>query len=539
MVRSRSSRSRVIASGILLLQHTRTYTSTSTAYVSVDALSTSINLHNPSLLRAPAVTFHRESLEVYDPSASQQQVEDGSAVLALVEAMNRKDVTLAIDKSNAALKQWKFHTTALHRSGLLSKWSSLIKENAKDIAKIMTMESGKPLHESIGEVNYGTSFIDFFAAEALRMTGAGGGFMVPSPFASPDGSPKGRIMAVNEAVGVTAMITPWNFPLAMITRKVGPALAAGCTVIVKPSELTPLTAIALKQLADEAGIPPNVFQLIISDTDQTPSIGEELCTNPIVKKFSFTGSTAVGRLLMEQSSSTIKRISLELGGNAPFIVFEDADIEQAGHAAMASKFRNAGQTCVCADRFIIHDSVVEDFTQLLKEKVLEIKVGHGLDEGIDMGPLILPLAAESVQIKVREAIADGAKCVIGGSTMDHMGPNYFEPTILTDVKATSRIWNTETFGPVAAIATFHHEQDAIDLANDSSTGLASYMCTNDMSRAFRVAEHLEDGMVGINEGVISTATAPFGGVKESGLGREGSSVGLSEYLETKYIFLNA
>eukprot|EP00557_Chaetoceros_sp_GSL56_P010580 CAMPEP_0176485304 /NCGR_PEP_ID=MMETSP0200_2-20121128/4969_1 /TAXON_ID=947934 /ORGANISM="Chaetoceros sp., Strain GSL56" /LENGTH=530 /DNA_ID=CAMNT_0017881941 /DNA_START=129 /DNA_END=1721 /DNA_ORIENTATION=- len=503
------------------------------------SLTTFINLKDPLLLRGKFLSRHRESLEVIDPSATLGDIEDGTAVIALVEAMDRSDAKKAIEESSKALKKWKFHTSALERSKLLNRLSTLITENADDIARIMTLESGKPLKESLAEVGYGTSFIDFYAGEAIRSTSAGGGHIYPSPFSSIDGSPRGKIMAIQEAVGVTAMITPWNFPIAMIARKLAPALAAGCTVVLKPSELTPLTAIAVKELANRAGIPDEVFQLIISNKDHTPGVGEEFCTNPIVKKISFTGSTAVGKLLMKQSSDTIKRFSLELGGNAPFIVFEDADIDQAVHAAMASKFRNAGQTCVCADRFIIHKDIEEEFVQALHQKVQKIHVGKGLDEKTIMGPLIHGSAASSIKEKVDEAVTEGAECVIGGNLLPHLGPNFFEPTILRNVDpSSSRIWHEETFGPVIAMTTFIHEDQAIELANDTSSGLASYFCTKDAARIFRVSERLENGIVGINEGIISTAVAPFGGVKESGIGREGSPSGLAEYLETKYVYWN-
>lgn len=345
-------------------------------------------------------------------------------------------------------------------------------------------------------------------------------------------------MVVQEPVGVAALITPWNFPIAMITRKVAPALAAGCTVVLKPSELTPLTAIAVKQLANRAGIPDEVFQLVIADKSTTPQIGEEFCTNPIVKKISFTGSTAVGKLLMKLSSDTVKRLSLELGGNAPFIVFDDADLEQAINAAIASKFRNAGQTCVSADRFIIHEDIEDDFIRMLSEKVKEIKVGSGLSEVTNMGPLIEASAVTNIKEKIDEAIDQGAELILGGDSIEKLGPNFFQPTILRNVDPSSRVWLTETFGPVVAITTFLHEEDAVNLANDSSSGLASYFCSKDLARIFRVAERLENGLVGINEGIISTAVAPFGGMKESGLGREGSQSGIAEYLETKYVFLN-
>mmetsp|Transcript_16326 Transcript_16326/g.23818 ORF Transcript_16326/g.23818 Transcript_16326/m.23818 type:complete len:404 (-) Transcript_16326:611-1822(-) len=402
----------------------------------------------------------------------------------------------------------------------------------------MTMESGKPLAESKGEVAYGVSFLDYYAGEAIRPSSAGGGFIAPSPFTTDTGAPKGKIMAVQEAVGVTAMVTPWNFPIAMITRKVGPALAAGCTAIVKPSELTPLTAIALKVLADRAGVPDGVFELVTSDRESTADVGKEFCINPTIKKISFTGSTPVGKLLMKMSSDTVKRVSLELGGNAAFIVFDDADIDQAVDAAMSSKFRNAGQTCVCADRFLIHHSVEEEFISKLSKQVSQIQVGHGMKEGVTMGPVITKTSVSNIKEKVDKALSEGAELAFGGSPLPELGPNFFEPTIVQNVKPSSLLWCTETFGPVVAITTFDTEEEAIELANDTTSGLASYFCTKDAERIFRVAGRLENGIIGINAGIISSASAPFGGVKESGLGREGSAAGIAEYLETKYMYLN-
>jgi len=324
----------------------------------------------------------------------------------------------------------------------------------------------------------------------------------------------------------------------MITRKAGPALAAGCTTVLKPSELTPLTALALSVLAKRAGVPDGVFEVVTADRDLTGEVGDEMCTNPIVKKISFTGSTPVGKLLMKLSSDTVKRVSLELGGNAAFVVFEDADIDLAVNAAMTSKFRNAGQTCVCSDRFIIQESVVEAFVAKLAEKVKELNVGHGMKDGVTMGPMISTLPVQNLKGKVDDAIAEGATCVIGGSPLPELGPNYFDPTILTNVSTKSVVWRTETFGPVVAVNTFKSEEEALSLANDTPTGLASYFCTKDMSRIFRFSGQLENGIVGVNEGIISNAAAPFGGVKESGLGREGSVLGINEYIETKYVFLN-
>ena len=328
------------------------------------------------------------------------------------------------------------------------------------------------------------------------------------------------------------------FLYCQITRKVGPALAAGCTTVLKPSELTPLTAVVLQVLAKRAGVPEGVFELVTADRDLTREVGDEICTNPAVKKISFTGSTPVGKLLMKLSSDTVKRVSLELGGNAAFVVFEDADIDVAVNAAMSSKFRNAGQTCVCADRFLIHQEVEKEFVGKLTEKVKQLNVGHGLKDGVNMGPVISTLPVKNIQKKVEAAISDGATLVCGGSDLPDLGPNYFAPTILTNVNPASLIWDTETFGPVVAIKTFETEDEALALANDTPSGLASYFCTRNLERIFRFSSALENGLVGVNEGIISNAAAPFGGVKESGLGREGSVVGINEYIETKYVFLN-
>ncbi|KAL7534007.1 hypothetical protein ACHAXR_005577 [Thalassiosira sp. AJA248-18] len=494
-------------------------------------------LSDPSLLGDGVSGL--DTFDVVDPGASSKQFDDGSAIIAQVRRMGRDDTKQAIERASAALSGWKDGTTAMYRSEIISKWSSLIKENSEDIAKIMTLESGKPLHESRGEVTYGTSFLDYFAGEAIRPTSAGGGSIIPSPFTVPGGgAPRGKIMAINEAVGVVACITPWNFPIAMITRKAGPAMAAGCTTVLKPSELTPLTAIALSVLAKRAGVPDGVFEVITADKYLTREVGDEMCSNPIVKKISFTGSTPVGKLLMRLSSDTVKRLSLELGGNAAFVVFDDADIDLAVNAAMSSKFRNAGQTCVCADRFIIHKSVEEEFVAKLADKVKQLNVGHGMKEGVTMGPVISTLPVKNLEEKVNEAIVEGAVCVVGGSPLTELGPNYFSPTILRNVSTDSLIWSTETFGPVVAIKTFELEEEALSLANDTPTGLAAYFCSNDMSRIFRFSAALENGIVGVNEGIISNAASPFGGVKESGLGREGGAQGINEYLETKYVFLN-
>jgi len=499
--------------------------------------SLTLSLKDPNLL--PTITsssINNPLLEVFNPGVLRNEQQDPIATL---EYMSRDDAKNVIEYSSNILPSWRDGTTGLQRSKLLNDWSSLIKENVDDLAMIMTMESGKPLQESKGEIAYAASFLDYYAGEAIRPTSSGGGTIIPTTFIdATSSSPKGKILSFKEAIGVTAMITPWNFPLAMITRKVGPALATGCTSIVKPSELTPLSAIALKSLCDKAGIPKGVFELLIAHPNTTAEIGSELCENSIIKKLSFTGSTNVGKLLMKQSSNTVKKLSLELGGNAPFIVFEDANINQAVQAAMISKYRNAGQTCVCSDRFLLHKSIEEEFISKLKSEVEKLIVGPGMDLDTTMGPLITQQAVLNVHEKVQEALKDdGTTCVIGGSPND-AGPNYYQPTIIQNVNLQSKLWKSETFGPVIATHTFDSDDEAIQIANDTPTGLAAYFCTNDLSRTFYVASKLENGIVGINDGIISSASAPFGGIKESGLGREGSSIGIEEYLETKYVFLN-
>ena len=518
----------------VLSVHARTASALSTMALPSSVREISFHLNNPLLLSATTINPGEKTFDVINPGSK-----DGKEVIAKCRVMGRSDAKNIIEATAAALPAWRDGTTCLHRSKILTKWSDEIKDNMEDMATIMTMESGKPLAESKGEVMYACSFLDYYAGEALRPTSAGGGFIAPSTFSTPEGTPRGQIIAINEAVGVTAMVTPWNFPAAMITRKVGPALAAGCTAVVKPSELTPLSAIALCALGKKAGIPDGVFELVVAGTDSTPAVGEEFCSNPIVKKISFTGSVAVGKLLARQSADTVKKVSLELGGNAPFIVFDDADVDVAVQAAVASKFRHAGQTCVCSDRFLVHQSIHDEFVSKFVAAVEQLKVAPGMNEGATMGPLIASNAAEIVRAKVEEAIAEGGKCVTGGSALPDVGANFFQPTIITEVDTESRIWKEETFGPVAAIRSFDTEEEALEVANDCSVGLAAYFCSQDLSRVFRVANQVETGIVGVNTGIISTASAPFGGVKESGLGREGSAMGIGEYLETKYMFVNA
>lgn len=466
---------------------TKRYLSASSSSVLLsDTLS--IKLKDPSLLTSwkPSVVENDDLtwFDVYDPATSMiNSIAQVPSLHAHVEPI--------LETSQEALEtKWRDGTTAAYRGSLLAQWSQLMLQPdiLDDLAVIMTMESGKPLAESKGEIKYAASFLEYFAAEAIRPTN--GGFLVPTPFVQADGGsrPRGQIMAKQQAVGVCAMITPWNFPAAMITRKIGPALAAGCTAVIKPSELTPLSAIALCTLAERAGIPREVVQLVPSSTEHTPSVGASFCQDARVQKISFTGSTNVGKWLLEKSASTIKRMSLELGGNAPFIVFEDADLELSSAAAVASKFRNAGQTCVCADRFLVHSSVHDAFVKRVMERVQSLRLGNGMEEDTTLGPLISLKAVENVDAKVKQAVEMGATLHTGGHLRSEIGPQFYEPTILSNVTVDSDIWQLETFGPVMAIRAFDTECEATSIANDSSVGLASYFCTKDLSRAFRVAD---------------------------------------------------
>lgn len=443
------------------------------------------------------------------------------ALIGCVKAYTESEVQDAIQGMKAAWGDWKA-LTAKQRSVLLKKWNDLVLANAEELAALVTLECGKPLAEARGEVAYAASFIEWFAEEAKRAYGQ----VIP-----PHVSGK-RLATIKQPVGLTAAITPWNFPLAMITRKAGPALAAGCPMIVKPAEATPLSALALERLAHEAGIPRDIFRIV--PTIDPAGIGRLFCASPDIRKLSFTGSTRVGKLLLEQCASTVKRVSMELGGNAPFIVFDDADLGLAVEGAIASKYRNAGQTCVCANRFLVQDGIHDAFVEALSARVATMKVGAGDEPGIEIGPIINIQGVDKVDALVRSACESGAQAVVGGGR-HAKGTNFFEPTVLTGVTSEMDIFNSEIFGPVAAISRFSDEAEAIRLANDTPYGLASYMYTQDLGRAWRVMEQLEYGMVGVNDGLISTEVAPFGGVKESGLGREGSSLGLDEYLEVKYV----
>ncbi len=441
-------------------------------------------------------------------------------VVGRVPLMGRAETERAIIASALAQKSWKMLTAAA-RSIILKRWFALIIEHKEDLAQLLTAEQGKPLAEARGEVAYGASFIEWFAEEAKRVYGE----VIPAPMSDR------RLLVLKQPIGVTAAITPWNFPIAMITRKAAPALAAGCSMIIKPAEQTPLCAIALAVLAEEAGIPAGVLQVVTGDAKQ---IGAAMCESSVVTKLSFTGSTEVGRILMRQCADTIKKLSLELGGNAPFIVFNDADLDAAVEGAMLSKFRNAGQTCVCSNRLFIQDGVFDEFAKRLAVRVSQLKVGFGIEDGVTQGPLIDEAAIAKIESHVADAISKGASLIAGGKR-HALGGTFFEPTVLANVSKEALIFSEETFGPVAPLFRFNTDEEVIALANDTEFGLASYFYSRDIGRIWRVAEALEYGMVGVNTGIISNEVAPFGGVKQSGLGREGSHLGIDEYLEIKYV----
>lgn len=433
--------------------------------------------------------------------------------------LGRKETRRAIEVAHQAMSAWRLHT-AKERAAILKRWYQLIMDNQDDLATLLSWEQGKPLAEAKGEIAYGASFIEWFAEEGKRVYGD----TIPAHIRGK------RILVQKEPIGVVAAITPWNFPNAMITRKIGPALAAGCAVVVKPAPDTPLSALALGILSEETGLPPGLFNVV---TAKDPiEVGDELCKNPLVRKLSFTGSTKVGKFLLQECASTVKKVSLELGGNAPFIVFDDADLDLAISGAMISKYRNSGQTCVCANRFLVEDGIYDSFAQRLKAEVLKLKVGPGLEVGNNQGPLINEAAVLKVEGLLQDAVNKGAKIICGGARLNG---TFFAPTIVTQVTPDMLIAREEIFGPVAPLFRFKGEEEAIGMANATSAGLAAYFYSRDLGRSFRVAEKLEYGMVGVNEGLISTEVAPFGGVKESGLGREGSKYGIDEFLEIKYI----
>jgi succinate-semialdehyde dehydrogenase/glutarate-semialdehyde dehydrogenase len=442
------------------------------------------------------------------------------AVIGAIPKMGAGETRRAVEAAHAALPAWRAKL-AKERAALLRKWFELMMANQDDLALIMTTEQGKPLPEAKGEIAYAASFIEWFAEEAKRVYGD----VIPSPWADK------RLVVIKQPVGVCGLITPWNFPAAMITRKAAPALAAGCTVVIKPATQTPYSALALAELAHRAGLPKGVVNVI---TGSAKEIGGELTSNPKVAKISFTGSTEVGRTLMAQSAGTIKKISLELGGNAPFLVFDDADLDAAVEGAMISKYRNAGQTCVCANRILVQDGVYDAFARKLGDKIKTLKVGPGTESGVNIGPLIDQNAVAKVEEHISDAVGKGAKVVLGGKKHT-LGGLFFEPTLLTEVTTAMKVTREETFGPVAPLFRFKSEADGIAMANDTEFGLASYFYARDVGRIWRVGEGLESGMVGINTGLLSTEVAPFGGVKQSGLGREGSKYGIDEYLSIKYM----
>ncbi len=444
-------------------------------------------------------------------------------VIAHVPALGAAETKQAIAAAHAAFKPWS-KLLAKERSQVLRRWYNLIIEHVDELALLLTMEQGKPLAEAKGEIIYGANFVELFAEEGKRIYGE----TIPSHKLD------ARIIVMKQPVGVVAAITPWNFPSAMITRKVSPAIAAGCTVVLKPAEDTPLSALALAELAARAGIPKGVLN-IVTAADPAP-VGAEMTSNPLVRMVTFTGSTEVGKLLMREAAATVKRVSMELGGNAPFIVFDDADLDRAVAGAVASKFRNAGQTCVCANRILVQAGVYDAFAEKLTAAVKELKLGHGTDKGATMGPLINTQAIEKVEAHVAEAVKAGAKVVVGGKRSS-MGGTFYDPTILTGVTPKMRVAHEETFGPVAPLIKFSSEEEVVSIANDTPFGLAAYFFTRDYARCWRVAEALEYGIVGVNEGVTSTEIAPFGGFKESGIGREGSHHGIEEFVEVKYTLM--
>ena len=478
-----------------------------------------MNIKNQSLFRQQCYIDGQwvdadsgETLEVKNPSSG--------SVIGTVPKMGATETARAVDAAEIAFQSWR-HRTAKERAAVLRKLADLMMENQEELAALMTIEQGKALVESRGEVAYAASFFEWFAEEGKRLYGD----VIPTHL------PDRRVVVIKEPVGVCAAITPWNFPSAMITRKAGPALAAGCTIVIKPAGSTPYSALALCELAERAGVPAGVMNVVTGNSSQ---IGGELTSNGKVRKLTFTGSTNIGKVLMRQCADTVKKISLELGGNAPFIIFEDADIDAAVIGAMQSKYRNSGQTCVCANRILVHDRVYDEFSEKLSNAVSNMKVGDGFGEGIELGPLIDSAAVEKVESHIMDAVGKGAMVAAGGSR-HALGGTFFQPTVLTNVKVNMVVANEETFGPVAPLFRFHSDEEAIQMANDTEFGLAAYLYSRDIGRVWRVSEAIECGIVGINTGIISTEFAPFGGMKESGIGREGSKYGLDEYVEIKYL----
>ena len=481
-------------------------------------------LKDPSLLKTDGLINGEwvkggGRFDVHDPATGLK--------LADVANLGPADAEKAIAAANAAWAGWR-NKTAKERSIVLRKWFDLLMANQDDLGRIMTAEQGKPLPEAKGEVAYGASFVEWFAEEAKRVNGE----------TLPQFDNNRRLLVLKQPIGVCAAITPWNFPLAMITRKVAPALAAGCPVVIKPAELTPLTALAAGELAIRAGIPAGVLNILTADSANSIAIGKVLCASDVVRHISFTGSTEVGRILMAQSAPTVKKMSLELGGNAPFIVFDDADVDSAVEGAFASKYRNAGQTCVCSNRFYVQEGVYDEFVAKFAAKVKTAKVGNGFEDGVNQGPLIEEAALEKVQRHLDDALAKGGQVVAGGQRLKTLGSGqFFEPTVVANATPDMLCAREETFGPFAPVFKFKTEQEAIDAANNTEFGLASYFYSRDVGRIFRVGEALEYGMVGINVGILATEHVPFGGVKQSGLGREGSHYGMDDYVEIKYLCL--
>ena len=481
---------------------------------SIPKLNDSSLLHNQAYINGTWVGSDL-SFDITNPA--------NGATIITVPNMGAEEARQAIAAANAAFPAWAAKT-GKERAAIMRKWFELMMMHAADLGALMTAEQGKPLAEAKGEVVYGASFIEWFAEEAKRVSGD----VMASPWSDK------RLLTIRQPIGVCAAITPWNFPIAMITRKVAPAIAAGCTIVIKPAEQTPLSALAMAELAHRAGLPPGVMNIVPADAQRSIDVGKALCESPIVRHLSFTGSTPVGRILMQQCAPTVKKLSLELGGHAPFIVFEDADLDAAVEGALASKYRNAGQTCVCTNRFYVHEAIHDAFVEKLAAGAARITVGNGFEQGVAQGPLIDDQAVAKVEEHVADAVAKGAKVLTGGK-LHALGGRFYEPTVLANATGEMKVMREETFGPVAAISTFRTEAEAIAAANDTEFGLASYFYSRDIGRVWRVAEKLEYGMVGINTGIISNEVAPFGGVKQSGLGREGSKYGIDEYLEMKYL----
>jgi len=481
-----------------------------------------MKLNDPNLLRQQAYV-DGQWIDAHDGARFDVLNPVDNSLICTVAALGKAETARAIDAAEAALPAWR-EQTAKQRSVILRRWYELIMANQEDLARLLSWEQGKPLAESRGEIAYGASFIEWFAEEAKRIYGD----------VIPHDKQGRRLVVIKQAIGVVAAITPWNFPNAMITRKAGPALAAGCTVVLKPASETPLSALALAALGERAGIPAGVFNVVPGNDAR--AIGGELTGNPKVRKLSFTGSTGIGKLLMAQCAESIKKVSLELGGNAPFIVFDDADLDAAVQGALGSKFRNSGQTCVCTNRLLVQSGVYEAFSQRLVAAVNALKVAPASDDSAQQGPLINAKAVAKVQEHIADAVSKGARILAGGKP-HALGGSFFEPTVLGDMTPEMLVARDETFGPLAPIFRFDTEAEAIAMANDTEFGLASYLYTRDLGRAWRVSEALEYGMVGVNEGLISTEVAPFGGIKQSGLGREGSHYGIDDYIEQKYMCL--